>query len=249
MKIVMLGTGTGVPVKERGCAGIYVHAGGQHILLDAGPGTARQLVKLGVTYLTLDAIFLTHFHVDHCLDFVALLFAMYIPDPARTKPLTIYGPRGLKQLYRELNHAFHGWITPRSYELTLKELGDETVKLKDVTVRAVPMHHSTDAVGYRVESKGKSVVYSGDTDYCANIVRLGRRADMLILECSMPDERKVAGHLTPSECGRIAAEADCRHLVLTHFYPVFKGYDIRSRVRRAFRGRVTLARDLSSFTL
>jgi ribonuclease BN (tRNA processing enzyme) len=71
----------------------------------------------------------------------------------------------------------------------------------------------------------------------------------LILECSHPDERKVASHLTPSECGEIAAAARCKHLVLTHFYPVFQGYDIRRRVRRFFRGRLTLARDLTSFRL
>ena len=65
----------------------------------------------------------------------------------------------------------------------------------------------------------------------------------------MTDERKVAGHLTPTECGQIAGAANCRHLALTHFYPVFKGYDIRKRVRRAFRGPLTLARDLTSFRL
>ena len=62
----------------------------------------------------------------------------------------------------------------------------------------------------------------------------------------MTDERKVAGHLTPTECGRIAEQANCRHLALTHFYPVFKGYDVRKRVRRHFRGRLTLARDLTT---
>jgi ribonuclease BN (tRNA processing enzyme) len=71
---------------------------------------------------------------------------------------------------------------------------------------------------------------------------------VLILECSMPDERKVSGHLTPSECGRIAAEAGCRHLVLTHFYPVVRNGAIRARVRRAFAGRLTLARDFTEIS-
>ena len=93
------------------------------------------------------------------------------------------------------------------------------------------------------------MVYSGDTDACEGIVELGRDADLLILECSMTDERKVAGHLTPTDCGQIAALASCRHLVLTHFYPVFEGYDIRARVRRSFSGRLTLARDVATFVL
>ena len=84
---------------------------------------------------------------------------------------------------------------------------------------------------------------------CPNVVRLGRGADLFLLECSVPDKRKVAGHLTPEECGRIAADAGCRHLVLTHFYPVFEGCTPRRCVRRAFRGRLTFARDFTAFTL
>ena len=281
MKVVFLGTGTGVPVPTRGYAGIYVRAGREHVLLDAGPGTLRQLSRLGVTFLTLDRLFLTHFHPDHCLDLVSILFAMRlpaatipshplyaaqagIPQPAvgspsaadtssaartvpprsRTTPFTIYGPRGLTQLYRKLNTAFHGWIAPRTYRLILKEIGETTLKLPGYIVRTKRMNHAGgQALGYRFEARGKSVVYSGDTDLCPAIVELGRAADLLILECSVTDERKVSGHLTPTECGRIAAQAGCKQLALTHFYPVFKGYDIRRRVRRAFRGPLVLARD------
>ena len=98
-------------------------------------------------------------------------------------------------------------------------------------------------------SGGTVLAYSGDTDAGEGIVRLGAGADTLILECSVTDERKVAGHLTPTECGQIAAASGCRRLVLTHFYPVFHGYDIRRRVRRAFRGPLTLARDFTRLSL
>jgi ribonuclease BN (tRNA processing enzyme) len=247
MNVIILGSGTAVPVKGRGYAGIYLRIGKEHVLLDAGPGTLKTLAQLGVTYLDLDRVFLTHFHPDHCLDLVSILFAMRIPTPRRTKPLVIYGPRGLNRLYRQLNEAFHGWIEPRTYRLTLRELGQTRLRFPGYTVRTRSMNHSTPALGYRVEARGKSLVYSGDTDVCDEIIELGREADLLILECSMTDERKVAGHLTPTACGRIAAHANCRHLVLTHFYPVFRGYDIRRRVRRAFSGRLTLARDLARF--
>ncbi len=249
MKVVILGSGTAVPVKDRGCAGIYVHVAGEHLLLDAGPGTLRQLIRVGATYLNLDRIFLTHFHPDHCLDLVAILFAMRIPTPRRAKPLVIYGPRGLKRLYHQLNLAFHGWIEPRTYRLTLKEVGETALRFRGYTVQTKPMNHSTRALGYRLEGGGKTVAYSGDTDVCRNVIALGRDADLLILECSMTDETKVAGHLTPTDCGRIAAQAGCGHLVLTHFYPVFRGYDLRARVRRRFPGPLTLARDLASFQL
>ena len=247
MKVVILGAGTAIPANGYSPAGIYVQAGREHLLFDAGPGTAQRLRAAGVTIFDLDRIFLTHYHLDHCLDLASILFALRIPEPRRTKSLIVYGPPGLKKLYRQLNRAFHGWLTPRSYGLALKELKETTLRLPGYTVTSRCMHHSAPTLGYRVEASGKRLAYSGDTDACEGIVELGRNTHLLILECSMTDERKVTGHLTPTACGRIAEQANCRHLALTHFYPVFKGYDVRKRVRRHFRGRLTLARDLTSF--
>ena len=249
MKIVVLGAGTAIPAPHYSPAGLYIRVGREHLLFDAGPGTLQRLYRVGVSPFQLDRLFLTHYHVDHCLELVTTLFALRIPQPARKKSLTVYGPRGLRKLYRQLNHAFNGWLEPRTYRLTLKELGETTLRLPGYTVTTKRMNHSTAALGYGLRAGGKYLAYSGDTDYCQAIIELGRDADVLILECSHPDERKIAGHLTPTECGRIAAAARCKHLVLTHFYPVFAGYDIRARVRRSFRGRLTLARDFTELTV
>ena len=249
MRVTIHGSGTSIPARGHSPAGIHVKVGGEHLLLDAGPGTLQRLYRAGVSPFQLDRIFLTHYHVDHCLELVTILFALRIPQPVRRKPLTIYGPRGLKSLYRQLNRAFHGWLEPRTYRLVLKELGESMLRLPGYTVRTKRMKHSTSALGYGLRARGKYLVYSGDTDVCEEIVELGRDADALILECSHPDERKVVGHLTPSECGRIAAQANCNHLVLTHFYPVFQGYDIHRRVRRSYRGRLTLAKDFTAIAL
>ena len=247
MDVIVLGAGTAIPAARRSPAGIYMAVGPERILLDAGAGTMQRLHAAGASFLTLDRVFLTHYHIDHCLDLVSLLFALRIPQPARRKkPLTIYGPRGLKRLYRHLNTAFQGWLMPKTYRLTLTELGETTLRLPGYTVTTRRMnHYATGALGYRIETPKRRVAYSGDTESCSGIVELGRGADPLILECSHPDEWKVAGHLSPTVCGQLAAAASCHHLVLTHFYPVFAGYDIRARVRRAYRGRVTLARDLT----
>ena len=247
MRVVVLGSGTGIPDPRtpRGYAGVYVRVGAEHVLLDAGPGTLKQLMKVGVTFLELDRLFLTHFHPDHCLDLVSILFAMRIPWPARTKPFTVYGPPGLTTLYRRLNTAFQRWIEPTTYRLTLKEIGPTALRLPGYTVRTRRMNHAGgQALGYRIESRGRTLAYSGDTDVCDEIVALGRRADLLILECSMPDGRKVDGHLTPRDCGRIARDTRCRHLVLTHFYPLVNLAHARRGVRRSYAGRLTMASDL-----
>ncbi len=247
---MILGAGTAIPAARHSPAGIYVQVAGEHVLLDAGAGTLQRLAAAGVPWHQLDRIFLTHFHLDHCLDLASILFALRLPDVGRAKTLSVYGPPGLQRVYRQLNEAFSGWISPRGFRLILHALRVTKLQLPGYTVSTKRMdHYETGAIGYRLTARGKTIAYSGDTDVCDGVVELGRGADVFILECSVTDERKVEGHLTPSECGAIAAAARCRHLVLTHFYPVFKGYDIRRRVRRNYRGRVTLAKDFHAFSV
>lgn len=246
MRVTILGAGTVIPAPQRSPAGLYVRAGREHLLFDAGPGTLQRLRKLGITFLDVDRIFFTHFHIDHCLDLASVLFAARIPISPRTKPLSIYGPPGLKRVYHGLTQAFPRQIGPRGYRLVLRELGEECLRLPGYAVRSRWMRHRVPALGFRVTERGRAFAYSGDTDVCPGVVAAGRGADLLILECSVPDDQKIPGHLTPSECGAIAAASGCRHLVLTHFYPVFRRCDIRRHVRRAFRGRLTIARDFTS---
>ncbi|MBI3323926.1 MAG: MBL fold metallo-hydrolase [Candidatus Omnitrophica bacterium] len=250
IRVTILGAGVAIPAKGRSPAGICVQVAGERILLDAGPGTLHRLHAAGVAPLELDRIFLSHYHLDHCLDLATTLFALRIPQPARTRPLAVYGLPGLKRLYRGLNTLFSGWLAPRSYRLSLREIrGRGRLRFDGWSMHTRPMRHSAPSIGFRLEAAGRSVVYSGDTDNCDELVELGQAADLLILECSARDERKVSGHLTPSECGRIAAATSCRRLVLTHFYPVFRGYDVEGRVRRAFRGPLIIARDFTRLTV
>jgi len=107
------------------------------------------------------------------------------------------------------------------------------------------MAHLPGSVGYRIKwQDGKSVVISGDTDYCENIVNLASGVDLLILECSFPDEKKVEGHLTPSLAGRIARESRCKKLLLTHLYPICDQHDILTQTKQAFDGEIVISEDL-----
>jgi ribonuclease BN (tRNA processing enzyme) len=95
-----------------------------------------------------------------------------------------------------------------------------------------------------LEFQGKSIVYSGDTDYCNSLVELASESDLLIVECSFPDEFKVDGHLTPSFAGRVAKESGAKRLLLTHLYPICDQYDIRSQAQRTYQGEIIVAEDL-----
>jgi ribonuclease BN (tRNA processing enzyme) len=110
--------------------------------------------------------------------------------------------------------------------------------------------HTGTSVCYRLtDERGAVLFYSGDTDYNEELLPLMQGADLALLECSMPDERKVEGHLTPRLAGRLARMAEVKRLVLTHFYREVIGEPIVERVREEYAGPVELAEDLKSFAI
>ena len=96
---------------------------------------------------------------------------------------------------------------------------------------------------------GKTLAVSGDTDYCEGMIDLGKEADLMILECAVPDSMKVQGHLTPTECGKLAREANCKKLCLTHFYPVCDLEEVHAACAKEYGGELVLAEDLMEFGL
>lgn len=239
-----MGSGTCVPTVERGPSGLALSFDSHLIFFDGGGGTLRQMARLGLDFRKVDYLCITHFHPDHVSDLIPFLFVTnYTAGFTRSLPLQILGPRGLKNFYKQLHGIFGQWIEARTYPLSFREVHDSRIPFPDFSLATLPMAHSTPGVGFRLNVRERSLAYSGDTDYCANIVRLGQDADLLILECSFPSERKVQGHLTPSLAGRIAREASCKKLLLTHFYPVFQGHDILKECRAEFPGEILLAED------
>ncbi len=221
MEITFLGSGCGIPSLERGAPGILITVKNQRLLFDSGSGTLVRLLKAGVSYTDLEHVFYTHTHSDHCADLVPLIQALWTtPNFTRTVPLHLYGPKGFSDFMVKQGQTFGEWVITPDFPLMIQELHQEKNIFPDFSVQSLPMKHSDFSNGYRIENKqGKSVVYSGDTDYNENIIKLALDADLLILECSFPNNKKVAGHLIPSEAAEIAKQANCKKLVLTHFYP------------------------------
>ncbi|MFB0521392.1 MAG: MBL fold metallo-hydrolase, partial [Desulfatiglandales bacterium] len=108
-----------------------------------------------------------------------------------------------------------------------------------------PLNHTPHSLGLRIQDRvGNTVVYSGDTGYCDEIIDLAQGADLLILESSFPDGKGIFGHLTPSEAGDIAKRSGVKRLLLTHFYPECLRSNIESQCRKTYQGELILAADL-----
>lgn len=246
MRVTVVGTGTAVPNLERRQSSVVVESGGEVLVFDLGSGAVRGMLRAGLDPLSLDHIFFTHFHPDHTVDIVPLLFALkYGTTEPRTKPLTITGPQPFTEFYARITSVWGEWMTG-DYPTDISELPQRCpspIELAGLSITWASAEHRPESIAYRLESEGTSFVYTGDTEYSLSVVELAQDADTLLIECSSSDGKPVPGHLTPSSVARIATEARARRVVLTHMYPPAEALDLVSEVGRGFDGEVIVAHD------
>ncbi|HWB70413.1 MAG TPA: MBL fold metallo-hydrolase, partial [Solirubrobacterales bacterium] len=142
LSVIFLGTGGSVPSARRSTASVLIARGGERLMFDCGEGTQRQMQRsLGLTQV--DEIYLTHFHADHILGLPGLLKTYDLTD--REAPLTVFGPPGLKDLFKTLGRL----VGRLGFELGLVEIepGD-SIALDGAEVLAFPVEHSVRANGY-----------------------------------------------------------------------------------------------------
>jgi len=249
MDIIILGSGTGLPLVDRASPSFALLADNRPVLFDMGPGTLRQLSRAGIPYNRIGHIFITHFHPDHTADLVHFLFATrHPPNLAKRKPFLITGPQGFKDFHKKLERVYGKWLNIPPEIMEIKELAagrKDWRGYEGFDIISQPVKHTDHSIAYRVEHpSGKSLVYSGDTGFCPEIIDLAQGSDLLILECARPDSEETEGHLTPSLAGRIATSAGVRRLLLVHFYPEVLETDITAQCRKSYDGELILGRDL-----
>lgn len=242
VRIVMLGTGAALVDPERGHSGIVISAAGRHYLLDIGHGTTRQLVRANIDPSEVNHVFISHLHFDHIEDAAYFVISTWMMNRA-VKP-AIYGPPGTKRFVSHLleEGAFHADISARAqYKQRAESMemvrpavrefgpglvyGDTALKVHADYVAHIPSE-ILHCFGFRIEAEGKVIAFSGDTAPCESMARLAQGADLLIHECTFPEEalefrRKVQigtyAHTSPTELGKLATRAGVKSLVATHF--------------------------------
>lgn len=246
MRLTTLGTGTVSLAADRVRAGHLVEAGEVRLLLDVGSGVTHRLAERGVDWWNVTHVALTHFHIDHFGDLPTLLFAWkYARIPARERPLTVLGPAGTAALMEKLALAFGEWVTAPGFPVTVRELAPGEVAELDPGVRleARKVPHTPESVAYSMDHGGRRLVYTGDTGVDEDLGAWAEGCDLLLAECSLPARLAIPSHLTPESCGDLAAAANPRRFVLTHFYPPVLDEDIPAIVGAKYGGPVTLAHD------
>jgi ribonuclease BN (tRNA processing enzyme) len=254
IKFHILGAGGAVPTPSHTPAAYWVTVDRDPILLDPGPGALVRLVKSGAAPRGvdhIDRVLLTHLHPDHSADLVPLLFALHSPVPVSTADIQLFGPAGLNRLLDRFREIYGRWLEPRLRKLVVREI--EPGFALDLPgggmVEAFAVNHPQDrlseyCLGYRFSDRGgRRAVFSGDTGPSAGLEEAAAGCDLLVIECSTPDELATPGHLCPAQVGRICQAARPRQVVLTHQYPDAANMDLTAALGQHYQGQITQAVD------
>lgn len=245
------------------------------VLVDSGGGSALRFGQSGAQMQDLDLVLFTHFHADHSADFPALVKSSYFED--RVRPLPVYGPTGnehypstsefIHALFDKKTGAFrylYDFITPgkASYTIQPNDVDATNTDVRTVfsqnglDASAVSVKHGpVPALAWRVDTGGKRIVFSGDTNGSGDTLqRLAKGADILIAHNAIPEDATGVArnlHMPPSVIGEIAAAAQVKQLILSHrmLRTLGKEDETLHYIKKNYSGPVSFADDLDCYRL
>jgi ribonuclease Z len=142
LDVLFVGTAGSAPTARRGLPATLVRRGGERLLFDCGEGTQRQLVR-SIGLVELEEVFITHFHADHVLGLPGMLKTFSLRG--RERPLSVYGPRGLGQLFRALAPV----IGKTTFPVELNELDpNQELERDGYRIAAFAVDHAAGSLGY-----------------------------------------------------------------------------------------------------
>lgn len=214
MHLTFLGTGSAMPTGQHYQAGYLLEDDTYRILIDCGAGILQRLAQTDRGYTDLDALVLTHHHLDHVADLLPLLKARRL---AEADTLPIYGPPGTTMLLDQLVSVHEYLAGTLSYEVT--ELTPPDAFILDLSVMIHETGHSMQCFAYRFCHSAGDLVLSGDAPASTSLAEFADGAAVLVHDCSFPDGMNGSNHATPTNLGTALSEFDIGRVILTHRYP------------------------------
>ena len=225
MKLTILGNNGPYPAPGGACSGYLLtsDSGNTNLLIDCGTGVLARLMDLGALP-GLTAVALSHLHDDHMSDMLPMQYALQF-NP-RPKPLPVYAP-ATPEAVRALLDApcFDLWPA-------------EDAVIGEMRVSFTPARHPVETNAVAVECDGAKFVFTGDSNEDALVELFCAGADLLLADCglSKADHKFTSPHYSAELCGRLAASAGAKRLLLTHFNPKYDPADLLAEARTAFPG-------------
>jgi len=222
MKLTILGSGYFIPTKDRNCSGYLLEIGGESVLLDAGPGTLRQLIRSGHSIWEISKIFFSHFHLDHTADLPSILFTRKYskPDGDIGRELSLYAHPEFGRFIDGFESLYGNSIVHLDYPYKFHpvQIGEYSFDNFDVSV--FKGKHTDQSLMYRFNVMGgKSLVYTGDTGLTDELISACQNVSVLLIECSASDSNPVDGHMTPLNLSTLIHKSRPELTLLTHISP------------------------------
>jgi ribonuclease BN (tRNA processing enzyme) len=219
MKLTIVGCGDAFGSGGRLQTCFHVETSGGRFLIDCGATALIGLNRLNLDPNLVQTIFISHLHGDHFGGLVWwLIHAHHVSR--RTDPLKVAGPEGIAQRFTTAAETLFPGSTriERRYELEFLEyLADTTLSVSGVRVTPVEVRHPSGAPSYalRTEADGKTLSFSGDTEWVESLVACATGADLFIAEC-YGFEREVRYHMTWRTLLDNLDRLGAHRLLLTH---------------------------------
>jgi len=241
MKITFVGCGDAFGTGGRFNTCFMVEGVSGTFLIDCGASSLIAMRKLGIEPNTISAIFISHLHGDHFggLPFFILDAQFY---SRRLSPLTLVGPTGFAQrLHDAMEIFFPGSANARrKFEAVVREISpDEPMMIGDVLVTAIEVLHAcgAPALGLRFNLEGKTIAYSGDSEWTDALIDVGRDADLFISEALSFDKR-ISQHLDYASLRSNEARIGARRVILTHLGPEMLARQVEAQYEIATDGLI-----------
>lgn len=243
MRLTVLGSAASYPDAGRACSGHLVEAGATRVLFDCGNGVLSNLGRV-MDPTHLDAVFVTHAHVDHFADVYALQAALrYAPD-GPMPPLPLFVPEGLFERMGALLTDHGARELAEAFRVTELVAGVPIV-IGDLAVTPVLVDHIEPTFALVADADGVRLCYTSDSAPGAAVLDAATGATALLAEATLPPPFVGrARHMTPAQAALLASEAGVATLVLTHLWPSVDRAEAVATARELFSGHAMVADEL-----
>lgn len=234
MQLIVLGSGTSVPHPRRSSSAYWLETANGSLLMDISPSAIQQMAREDCDWANLDAIWVSHFHFDHFGGLAPFLFGMkHAPQTQnRTKPLVIYGPKGLQRVFNIIDAANNYRLLEQPFQVIFQEVqhGEVFEILPELAAQAFKTLHNDESLALCVDNGNSSLVYTSDTGFDERLIEFVYGVELLLIECSFVYEKPIRKHLNLAEAIHIANQAKVKNVLLTHLYPEWDNVDIEREI-------------------
>jgi ribonuclease BN (tRNA processing enzyme) len=220
MKLTVVGCSPAWPNPGGAQSGYLVESDGRRLLLDCGPGVLARLRELGDVWPVVDAVAITHWHLDHWGDLVPWVWGnMAGPGRNRERPEVWLPPEGRARL-RDFGQRL-GWEDMFETTFVLRDYEDAVpFAAAGLTVTPIRVpHYDLRTYGFRVSNGARAIAYSGDCGPCDQLAELAREADLFVCEATLERgalDGTPRGHLSEDEAVAAFEASGAHRLLLTH---------------------------------